>query len=139
MEGGTPEFERDLLALLDKHLAAGTVTVLPDTTWSEQRATDLAETLPPATRSFLVHVLKEDGRAKAAELRNAMGGDLRGVTGSLTKAIDRGVRLGLWPQGMPSPVSVDYGEKPNYRRAERYVMTPEDVTTFRAALDGHLS
>ena len=139
IEGGSPDFERDLLALLDKHFAAGTVMVAPDTTWTEQRAADLVSIMPPGTRDFFGHIVAEEGRADAPALRDAVGGDLRGVTGSLSKTVDRGARLGMWPQGMPSPITVDYGEKPNYRRAHRYLMNPEDVRTFRAAIDNHRS
>lgn len=130
---GTPEFERELLALLGYlHPETVTVTHENDHTWTEERAYRLLGELPGDAARLVRYVIEGSGQADANRLREAFDG-LKGPTISLMKALTRGIHEGWWPAGLPEPVTPHYKE-PSSRRATSYRMDDHLLETFRDAL-----
>ncbi|MEH0625068.1 hypothetical protein [Streptomyces stelliscabiei] len=131
IEGGSPEFERKLLALFAEHRDELTVTT--GTAWTGERATRYLMTLPVAARTFAIEVIDSGGRAEADYLRHQHG-SLRGPTIALSRAMPRGVKAGWWPEGTPAPIRPIYDpDNPSWQRAVAYVLDEEHLPAFREA------
>lgn len=133
ISGGSPEFERDLLALIDKHLGSGDLTVTPDIEWTPERARAFWRLATPPARTLLRAVVERDGFVSAGTLRDAQR-DLKSLSGSVTATVTRGVREDVWPKGIPNPVVPEYDPKnPSWQQVQGYRMPAELVEVFRAA------
>lgn len=134
IEGASPGFEEKLLALIAEH--AGELTIAADREWTVERAKNFLRLATPGARVLLHDVLAGGGYRAATDLRD-MGRDLAGPAIAVTKTLTKGVAEGLWPQGMPAPVTPDYGrEKPQNKRVEGYRMSDDLVPIFTAAVEG---
>ncbi|MEU6845481.1 hypothetical protein ABZ930_26735 [Streptomyces sp. NPDC046716] len=125
----TPEFERDLLALLDKHRAS----LRHDPGWNTDRARLFHDALPPKARRILRAALAGvDGTVSAGELRDNDDSSLRGHAGAFTRILKRGVNEGWWDSGIKSPI-IALG--PGSGRVQGYRIRDEaTVRAFIAAL-----
>ncbi|MFF4188200.1 hypothetical protein ACFYZ9_33895 [Streptomyces sp. NPDC001691] len=133
ISGGSPEFERDLLALLDKHLGTGDLTVEPDPEWTAERAATFWRIATPPARTLLSAVVERDGFVSAKTLRDQQR-NLKSLSGSITATITRGWRDGVWPKDIQSPVVPEYDpKKPASREVQGYRMPRDLVELFRAA------
>ncbi|WP_181140202.1 hypothetical protein [Streptomyces sp. Ru62] len=121
------EFQRDLLALLDKHADR----VRMDTDWNVERAARFCEELPTRARRIIKGVVAGQGFVSAEELRATPGGSLRGHAGAMKQTLERGARLGWWPDGLRAPV-VPVG--PGFGKVQGYRMPPELLKVFATAL-----
>ncbi|MET9528222.1 hypothetical protein [Streptomyces coeruleorubidus] len=134
IRGASPELGEKLLALFAEHVAELTVEVDPG--WTIERAKDFMRIATPSARTLVRDVLYGGGYRAASDLRD-MGRDLAGPAISLTKTLTKGVVDGLWPSGMPAPITPDYGrEKPQNKKVEGYRMPAELVPVFTAAVEG---
>jgi hypothetical protein len=133
ISGGSPDFERGLLALIDKHLAAGDVTVEPDVQWTPERAEAFWRCATPPARTLTHAVVERDGFVSADTLRDRQF-SLKSLSGSVTSTVTRGIREGLWPDGIPNPVVPEYApETPSWQQVLGYRMPAELVKVFRDA------
>lgn len=97
----TPEFERDLLALLDKHRAS----LRHDPGWNNERARLFYEALTqPRARRILREVVAQGGEVSADDLRETDDSSLRGHAGAFTRVLKRGATEGWWDSGLKSPI-----------------------------------
>ncbi|MFF7459699.1 hypothetical protein [Kitasatospora sp. NPDC008115] len=133
LEDVPDELARELFALLAKHQS---VQAVQDAQWTETRAEQLLRDLPTNATQIIRHAVAGKGWAAAKQLRGPNGSDsLRGRSGAITKAINRGTAKGRWPTGMPQPVEAQYDpDNPSYQRTTGYVMTEDLVPVFEAAL-----
>ncbi len=130
---GSPEFEAKLLALVAEHMDE--LTVEEDNEWTSRRAAAFWRLATPNVRTLVNDVLAGGGYRAADDLR-LMGRDLAGPSIALTKTLTRGAVEGLWPAGMPAPVTPEYDrEKPSHKKVRGYRMDPELVPVFSAATE----
>ena len=125
----TPEFERELLALLDKHRAA----LRHDPGWNVDRARLFYGALAPrAQRIIREAVARKDGKVSADELRDDEGSSLRGHASAFARLVKRGATEGWWDNGMESPI-IALG--PGSGKVQGYqIRNKEVLDAFRAAL-----
>lgn len=125
----TPEFESDLLALLDKHRA----NLRYNPGWTAERARTFYNALAPRAQRILRAALAGvDGEVSADELRDNDDSSLRGHAGAFTRVLKRGVAEGWWDSGMQSPV-IALG--PGSGKVQGYRLRDEDtLNTFLEAL-----
>ncbi|MFB7504699.1 hypothetical protein [Streptomyces broussonetiae] len=126
----TPEFESDLLALLDKHRTA----LRRDPGWNTERARLFCEALTqPRARRILREVVARGGEVAADDLRERNDSSLRGHAGALTRVLKRGATEGWWDSGLKSPLIAlgpGSGKVHGYR-----ILDEETLAAFRAALN----
>ncbi|MEU1710056.1 hypothetical protein ABZ478_32595 [Streptomyces sp. NPDC005706] len=97
----TLEFERELLALLDKHRAS----LRHNPGWDTERARTFYEALAPRAQRILRAALAGvDGEVSADDLRENDDSSLRGHAGAFTRVLKRGATEGWWHSGMKSPI-----------------------------------
>jgi hypothetical protein len=103
--------------------------------WTIDYAEALLRDLASAALGLLNAVVAGGGRIDADDLRGSDGGrSLRGLTGPITKAMERLVRAGRLPVGLPIPVSAEYDPAVRaWQRTKDFVMPSELVPTFEAA------
>jgi hypothetical protein len=123
------EFQRDLLALLAKHASQ----VRVDTEWDVERAARFYEALPGRARRIIQGAVAGGGFVSAEALRLTPDGSLRGHAGALKQALERGARLGWWPNGMSAPVTP---VGPGFGKVQGYRMSAQLLEVFTAALSG---
>lgn len=135
IEDPTPEFREQLLALLADH--AANVEVETDATWTPERATRYWHSLPPRAQRILREAVINDGYVSAEFLRED-GKGLRGHSGPLRLALERGVRKGWWPTGMKPPIQP---EGPGFGPVIGYSISADLIEVFeRVIIDtGHQS
>ena len=109
--------------------------------WTVDDAEVLLRDLASGARGLLSAVVAGGGRIDADDLRGSDGGkSLRGLTGPITKAIERLVGAGRLPDGLSAPVWAEYDPTVRaWQRTKDFVMPSELVPTFKAAFDriGH--
>lgn len=133
IDGGSREFEEKLLALFAEHRDELTVEV--DREWTPERARDFYRLATPVARS-LIHDVLDGGGYRAADDLRAMGRDLARPAISLSKTLSKGVVEGLWPSGMPAPITREYDrEKPQNKKVQGYRMARDLVPIFAAAVE----
>ncbi|MEU1221353.1 hypothetical protein [Streptomyces microflavus] len=131
ISGGSPQFEEKLLAIFAEHREELTVEI--DQGWTIERARDFLRIATPLARTLVHDVLYGGGYRSAVDLRE-MGRDLAGPAISVTKTLTKGTVDGLWPNGMPAPITPDYGrEKPQNKKVQGYRMPDDLVPIFTAA------
>ncbi|MFE5406607.1 hypothetical protein ACFQ9Z_35900 [Streptomyces sp. NPDC056580] len=97
----TPEFERELLALLDKHRAS----LRRNPGWNAERASTFYDALAPRAQRILRAALTGvNGEVSADDLRDNNDSSLRGHAGAFTRVLKRGATEGWWDSGMESPI-----------------------------------
>ncbi|WP_318219190.1 hypothetical protein [Streptomyces sp. SCL15-6] len=124
----TPEFQSDLLALLDKHRAS----LRHNPGWTPDRARTFYTALAPRAQRILRAALAGvNGEVSAAELRDNDDSSLRGHAGAFTRVLKRGVAEGWWDSGMQSPI-IALG--PGSGKVQGYRIRDEE--TMNALLEG---
>jgi hypothetical protein len=135
IEGASPEFERDILAVFSKHREIISTGIKANSAWTLRRAIHFMKIANPGTRSLVNDVVERGGWIDADELR-AMGRDLRSSSLSMTRTVQRGIREGSWPNGMMPPIIRVYESSQNSgRKARGCSMDRELVSTFRQIPD----
>ncbi len=126
----TPEFERDLLALLDKHRA----TLRHDPGWNADRARIFyGACTPRAQRILREAVARNGGKVDADELRDSDGSSLRGHASSFAKVLKNGAIEGWWDSGLKSPI-IALG--PGSGKVQGYQIRDEEtLAAFQTALN----
>ena len=125
-----PEFEQDLLALLDKHRAS----LRNDPGWNADRARLFYGSCTPRAQRILREAIARGG--KVDELRDDDGSSLRGHASSFAKVVKQGALEGWWDSGLKSPI-VALG--PGSGKVQGYqVRDREAFVAFQAALDDML-
>lgn len=128
----TPEFEQDLLALLDKHRAS----LRNDPGWNADRARLFYGSCTPRAQRILREAIARGGKVDADELRDDDGSSLRGHASSFAKVVKQGALEGWWDSGLKSPI-VALG--PGSGKVQGYqVRDREAFVAFQAALDDML-
>jgi hypothetical protein len=123
----TGDFQDRLLALLAEY--AGDVE--EDAHWTIPRAESYYRSLPPRARRILKEAVIRDGYVPADELRDDENTSLRGHSAALKRAMQRGVMLGRWPEGMQSPIEP---QGPGFGKVVGYRMPTDLVQTFFTAI-----
>lgn len=125
----TPEFERDLLALLDKHRAS----LRHDPGWNVDRARLFYGALAPRAQRILREaVARLNGKVSADELRDNEDSSLRGHASAFARTVRRGAVEGWWDSGMESPI-IALG--PGSGKVQGYQIRDEETHhAFRTAL-----
>ncbi|WP_404949038.1 hypothetical protein HFP70_35235 [Streptomyces sp. ARC14] len=133
ISGGSPAFEEKLLALFAEHLDEFTVEA--DREWTIERARDFLHIATPPARTLVHDVLYGGGYRSAADLRE-IGRDLAGPAISITKTLTKGTVEGLWPRGMPAPITPQYDrDKPQNKKVKGYRMPSDLIPIFTAAAE----
>ncbi|MFG3369643.1 hypothetical protein ACGF0K_32380 [Streptomyces sp. NPDC048156] len=129
------DLARDIAALIGGHQSEPPVSFTPE--WTVTRAEQLLRDLPKVAAQLIREAAAGNGWAPAEKLRGPDGKEsLRGRSGAITKAINRGAASQRWPANMPAPVQAQYDpEVPAYQRTTGYVMTEDLVPVFRAAVE----
>lgn len=120
----TGDFQDRLLALLAEHSAH----VETDTEWTAERAERYYLALPPRAKRIIKAAAAFDGYVSADVLRDRPSDSLRGHSAALTLGLERGVRKGLWPDGMQVPVEP---ESRGFGKVEGYRMPADLVPVFK--------
>jgi len=137
IEDPTPEFQAQLLNLLADYAAY--VEIETDATWTPERAERYWHSLPPRAQRILREAILHGGTVPADVLRDD-GKGLRGHSGPLRAALERGVRKGWWPDNMRAPIQPQgpgFGPVVGYSIPADLIEVFEDAivdTTHRTAL-----
>lgn len=142
---GRPMPDRLLAAVRDRalrcadRLAAGTAQHVPTgRTWTVRDARTLFADLAEPQRRLVQALVDADGAVAAAHLPDLLGPgrtSLRGLTGPITKALQRLEQQGVLPAGLPRPVRSRYGEdQQGVRRLEALEIAPGALDAWAAAL-----
>ena len=106
--------------------------------YTVDRALALLRRLAKRQRMALSVVVEHDGFAKSAVLREVLGNDrgqIRGLTGPISKHVLNLIGEGVLPAGTKPPTTTAYDpDSASYQRAGGIAMAPELVPIFRAAL-----
>ncbi|MFE6132707.1 hypothetical protein ACFQ6Q_31275 [Streptomyces sp. NPDC056437] len=125
-------FQDKLLALIAEH--RDSLTLLTDIEWTPERAATLLRNLPDKAARVIIAAVEGGGYVAAASLRED-GGSMRGHTGPITHALNRGVREGWWPEGMPTPIKASYNpDVAGPQRAAGFLLTEGLLPAFQAAV-----
>ncbi|MEV5944561.1 hypothetical protein [Streptomyces sp. NPDC051994] len=135
------EIATGLIALVAQHtpvqLAEHKAVVMSLTPeWTPDRAAAFMRDIPAMADRIVRLAAANNGWADASELRGPEGEDsLRGQTTAITKAVKRGARKSLWPEGMQVPVSATYDANvQSYQRTSGFSMPAELVPIFQDAI-----
>lgn len=111
----------------------------PVGSWTAELAARLYADLAGPQRRVLRALVQHGGTLTAEELRELMDRrSFRGLTGPVTKTLDRLTRSGLLPPGLPRPVRSRYrDDQLGYRRLDALEIPGELLPAWTAAL-GHL-
>lgn len=123
----TGDFQERLLALLAEYAA----DVEEDAHWTIPRAESYYRSLPARARRILKEAVARDGYVPADELRDDENTSLRGHSAALKRALQRGVMLGRWPDGMQPPIEP---QGPGFGKVVGYRMPADLVQTFFTAI-----
>ncbi|MGO4455847.1 hypothetical protein AB4039_00685 [Streptomyces sp. M-16] len=111
------------------------ITVHMQCDWTPERAAHLLRDLPLRAIGVVRHVVEGSGWADVETLRGQDGDGLwKGFTTTLTSAVARGARRGLWPSGIRIPLTPTTHPDGD-RRIRGYAMPCEAVTVFARALE----
>jgi len=127
VEDPTGDFQNRLLDLLANH----TAHVEIDTTWTPERAERYYRELPARARRIVREAAIRDGFVSADDLRDDEDTSLRGHSAPLKRVLERGIRKGWWPDGIPAPVEP---QGPGFGKVVGYRMPADLVETFYTAI-----
>ncbi|MFB7738239.1 hypothetical protein ACFC08_28400 [Streptomyces sp. NPDC056112] len=96
----TPDFERDLLKILNRYRAS----LHHDLGWNVERARTFYNALAPRAQNILREAVTRGGTVPADALRGDDAGSLRGHSSSFARLVLRGSVNGWWGSGMKSPI-----------------------------------
>lgn len=122
----TDAFRKDLLDLLARHAPA----VQVDTEWTPERARRYHQALPVRARRILELAVAAGGFVPSENLRDEADGSLRGHSGPLKQALQRGALKGWWPDGMRAPIEP---QGPGYGKVQGYLIPDDLLPVFTAA------
>jgi hypothetical protein len=102
--------------------------------WTTARAESLLRDLPAFSRRIIRTTVEGDGWGSADVLRED-DGSLRGRSTAIKRAVERGIKDGRFPEGLPVPVIAQYDpEVPGWQRTTGFTMPEEYLPAFREAL-----
>ncbi len=118
-------------------VARATGPVETQAVWTPQRAALLMEAVAEPQRRLLAAVAAADGVLSVGDLLRAIDqprGTLRGLTGPVTKAVQRLQHSNTLPWVLPRPVEARYAmDEQGVRRVKELVMAAGTAASFRAA------
>jgi hypothetical protein len=110
------------------------VEINASTGWTSARAESLLRDLPTFQQQIIKNAVHGDGWAPAEKLRDE-DGSLRGRSSAIKRAVERGVKDGRFPEGIPVPVIAQYDpEVQGWQRTAGYMLPEEHLTAFRTAV-----
>ncbi|MGW1771167.1 hypothetical protein [Streptomyces sp. NPDC002104] len=132
------EIALGVIGLVARHapVSSGTdgPTVFMESDWTTERAAHLVRDLPARAVHVLHHVVEGSGWAGVETLRGANGEEVwKGLNTTLTNAVTRGTRRGLWPAGIRVPLTPTAHHDED-RRIRGYAMPCELVAVFARAM-----
>lgn len=102
--------------------------------WTTARAESLLRDLPAFSRRIIRTTVEGDGWGSAEVLRED-DGSLRGRSTAIKRAVERGIKDGRFPEGLPVPVIAQYDpEVPGWQRTAGFTMPEQYLPAFREAL-----
>jgi hypothetical protein len=102
--------------------------------WTTARAESLLRDLPAFSRRIIRTTVEGDGWGNAEVLRQD-DGSLRGRSTAIKRAVERGIKDGRFPEGLPVPVIAQYDpEVPGWQRTTGFTMPEQYLPAFREAL-----
>lgn len=126
-------------AVLNELLSSlGTTGVItadaPATGWTADRAETLIDDLAPRQADLLLDLARSrTGTVDAADVR-VDGGTLKGLTGPISKAVNRLAAAGHLHASAESPVEVAYDPAiRSYQRARSFSLRPDAIEAFKEA------
>jgi hypothetical protein len=103
--------------------------------WTTARAESLLRDLPAFSRHIVRTTVEGNGWGSAALLREN-DGSLRGRSTAIKRAVERGIKDGRFPEGLPVPVIAQYDpEVPGWQRTTGFTMPEQHLPAFREALE----
>lgn len=104
--------------------------------WTVEEATSLLQGLAPKQRAFIETLVVWDGVVPADEVRKSESSEsLRGITGPITKAVNRLQKAGIIRGGLPGLVSPVYNPATvGFQKVRAYRLDEATVAAFREAL-----
>ncbi|MFE5718723.1 hypothetical protein [Streptomyces erythrochromogenes] len=132
------ELALGILSLLTRHTplsaAAETAKVFVQSDWTPERAAHLVRDLPARGLTILRAVVGGSGWAGVESLRGPNSEETwKGLSATLSKAVSRGARRGLWPDGIRLPITATV-HPDEERRIRGFAMPSEIVAPFAEAL-----
>ena len=102
--------------------------------WTTARAESLLRDLPAFSRRIIRTTVEGGGWGNAEVLRED-DGSLRGRSTAIKRAVERGIKDGRFPEGLPVPVIAQYDpEVPGWQRTTGFTMPEQYLPAFREAL-----
>jgi hypothetical protein len=102
--------------------------------WTTPRAESLLRDLPAFSRRIIRTTVEGSGWG-SAELLREDDGSLRGRSTAIKRAVERGIKDGRFPEGLPVPVVAQYDpETPGWQRTAGFTMPEEHLPAFREAI-----
>jgi len=106
--------------------------------WTVERARALLARLASKQRAALTMVVEGDGRVDGDDLRGAFGnagGQVRGLTGPISKHVNNLIAEGVLPVGTRPPTTTEYDpDNRSFQRTLGLIMRAELVPVFRDAM-----
>ncbi len=130
---------RDVDPAMLSQIAALLAPVQPEVlepAWDADTAEVLLRDLHKSALGLLRLMAQHHGRVTSDVVRKDPEQSLRGLTGPITKAMQRLVKAGRLPEGLPHPVATEYD--PNiraYQKAIAFSMPAAMVPAFAAAFE----
>lgn len=130
---------RDVDPAMLSQIAALLAPVQPEVlepAWDADTAEVLLRDLSSSALGLLRLMAKNQGRVTSDVVREDPEQSLRGLTGPITKAMQRLTKAGRLPEGLPHPVGTEYD--PNiraYQKAIAFSMPAAMVPAFSAAFE----
>ena len=110
----------------------------PASAWTPEHASLLYAELAAPQRRVLHALVERGGALSADELHELLDrGSLRGLTGPVTKMLERLIRSGALPSGLPRPLRSRYrDDQLGYRRLDALELSPDALPAWLLALRG---
>src|SRR4051794_34006012 len=120
----------EMLAKITELLAPIPPEVMAGPEWTPETAATLIGDVPSRARTLIHLLITNNGYVDAAQMRGDRD-TLRGLTGPITKAMDRLAKADKLPDGLPNPVETRYDPDVRaYQKAIAFEMPREIRLAF---------
>jgi hypothetical protein len=118
-------------ALIEAARRPGTTVAVGDDTWTPERAEQFVRAVHPRGRTLLRAVAEGGGWVDGEAYRKKHGENaLMGPTGSITKAVKKGIKEGWLPEGTTLPLTSTYDGRSSWSKTDGYRLPPHLAAIF---------